>query len=102
MAEVVKEEWWLMETSLPNLNWARLQVFASGASEVFDMDGALHHFESERDARDWLFEDEFVSLSLLKEDYEEDGEINLSKVYPPQANTDEELVKMMYVSVKST
>jgi hypothetical protein len=101
MAEIVKEEWWLMESSFPNLNWARLQVFASGASEVFDMDGARHHFESELDAKYWLLEDEFRLLSSLDAEDEEEGEIDLSKIYPPQANTDEELVKMMYVSVKA-
>src|SRR5262245_16336902 len=38
-SETYKESWYLMDCSLPDLNWARLRVFESGRAEVFDCDG---------------------------------------------------------------
>ncbi len=57
--------WWLMECSLPDLNWARLRVPVGGPAEVLDQDGSIHRFPDRRAAVLFLTEDEFVPVEEL-------------------------------------
>ena len=86
-----------MESSLPDLNWARLRVLAGGRADVFDCDGRTHEFATEDAARRWLSEDEFVDVAGL-----DDGELaalglDSSAVEPPAGATDAALRPRMYV-----
>lgn len=99
ISHFAKEEWWLMYSSFPDLNWARLRVFESGESEVFDMDGKTHSFKSEKDATNWLLEDEYISIKSLDSEDEKEYAIDLSKIRPPNAAGAEELKKFMNVKV---
>ena len=89
-----------MYSSFPDLNWARLRVFESGESEVFDMDGKTHSFISENDASNWLSEDEYTSFKSLDSEDEKEYCIDLSKIKPPIAVNDMELKRLMYVRAK--
>ncbi|MBB6522967.1 hypothetical protein [Pseudoteredinibacter isoporae] len=95
--EVSEESWWLMSSSFPDLNWARLRVTSYGEAEVLDMDGVLHRFSSPNAAKEWLLEDEFVSYSSLDGEDEMEYGINLAELVLPSASTAKELVKLMYV-----
>lgn len=92
MPEVVETSWWLDESALPDLLWARLRVFADGSAEVLDLDGRCHRFGSRDEAALWLNEDEYSPLA----DLVEDGEVQLD-VAPPQAENDRGLVPLMLV-----
>jgi hypothetical protein len=87
-----QDSWWLDWSALPDLHWARLRVFEDGASEVFDLDGKTHRFETEDEARHWLSEDEYSALDTLMEQ----GEV-VPTVAPPAAATDAALVRLMVV-----
>jgi hypothetical protein len=60
-------EWWVDESALPDVVWARLSVGADGAASVLAPDGRTHRFPSGLDASNWLSEDEFVQASMLEE-----------------------------------
>ena len=94
-----RDTWFLMYSSLPDQNWARLRVFASGSAEAFDCDVRTTRFESEEEARLWLAEDEFLALEGFDAEDEAEFGIRLSEITPPQANTDAELKERMYVRV---
>jgi hypothetical protein len=53
-------DWWLDESALPNLVWARLTH--ADAHRVVDCDGKVHRFSDSRSALAWLAEDEYVPL----------------------------------------
>jgi hypothetical protein len=89
-----------MYSSFPDLNWARLRVFASGEAEVFDCDGKTHRFESREQAVHWLSEDEFTAFDKLDAEDEAEYRINLAEITPPQAQSDKELKKKMYIVAK--
>ena len=95
-SESYTDSWYLLYSSLPDLNWARWRVFESG-SEVFDCDGRTTRFASEEDAGLWLAEDGFSS-SFDAEDEEEYG-IKFAAITPPQAESEQELQGKMYVRV---
>jgi hypothetical protein len=59
--------WWLDTSALPELFWARLCVHGDGRAEVLDLDGRLHQFPDEDEARKWLREDEYDELDYLRE-----------------------------------
>ena len=61
------DEWWLDESALPHLLWARLTRGQDGIM-VHDTDGRLHLFKTVSDAAAWLRQDEYESLSQLKQD----------------------------------
>lgn len=62
-------EWWLDESSLPRLTWARLRpMFDRGLVAVLDCDGKLWMFDGLEEARRWLREEEYESLADLKAD----------------------------------
>lgn len=60
-------EWWLDESSLPVLIWARVMSGQDGLA-VSDADGRLHLFESDEDAVRWLRQEEYAPLDELKRD----------------------------------
>ena len=60
-----KLEWWIDETSLPDLIWARLQCLSDGSAEIFHADGQTKRFDSVRDAQNALSEDEYVHQQSL-------------------------------------
>jgi hypothetical protein len=94
------DSWYLMYSSFPNLNWARLRVFASGLAEVFDCDGRTTKFKSRQEAVNWLLEDEFCSFEKLNEEDEAECGIVLKEIVPPAATTESELKAKMYVTAK--
>lgn len=57
--------WWLDESALPRLIWARLMRAEDGFL-VQDADGKLHLFETIFDAVTWLREDEYELFSELR------------------------------------
>jgi hypothetical protein len=84
------DTWWLDESALPDLLWACLRVYENGAAEVLDLDGNIHQFDSEQEARFWLLEDEYSSFpNLIK-----DGDVE-PLVQPREAATFESLVERM-------
>ncbi len=99
--EIREESWWLMYCSFPSLNWARLRVFVNGMAEVLDMDGSTHKFEEAQNARNWLLEDEYVSYDFLDTEDEKEYGIDLSQIKVPNASSEKELVKLMYVQVNA-
>ncbi len=97
IAQVVKLEWYLMDCSLPDLNWARLRVFLDGTSDVLDMDGTSKRFACEADAHDWLCEDEFRRLATMDAEDVADHPFGVEDIVAPRADTDDELVQSMYM-----
>ena len=88
--------WWLMDCALPNLNWARMRVFADGTADVLDSDGRLHEFHSAADARDWLSEDELIRASSLEPDELAAYVLETEDIAPPpEGISDAELVPRM-------
>ncbi len=63
MTSVVLETWWLDESALPDLLWARLRCFSDGRAEVFDLDGNVTSFATAEEARMFLLEDEYAQLA---------------------------------------
>jgi hypothetical protein len=99
-SESYTDSWYLMYSSLPDLNWARLRVFESGSAEVFDCDGRTTRFSSEEDASLWLAEDEFQALASFDAEDEEEYGIEFGGMAPPQAESEQELQEKMYVRVR--
>lgn len=97
----MKESWWLMVSSFPDLNWARLRVGSKGDAEILDMDGNEHFFKSESAAINWLLEDEYTQYSKLDQEDEIEYGIKLSNINCPAGSTRPELVKKMYVRTKA-
>ena len=95
--EAPAESWWLMECSLPDLNWARLRVARDGSAEVFDCDGKTHRFPSDAAARLWLAEDEFVAFDDLEAAELVEQGLDPSRVRPPSGASDTALLPLMYV-----
>jgi len=60
-----KLEWWIDETSLPDLIWARLHCLSDGSAKIFHADGRTKRFDSVRDAQNALSEDEYVHPESL-------------------------------------
>ncbi|MEP0920121.1 hypothetical protein NC981_25335 [Leptolyngbya sp. DQ-M1] len=94
---VTKEEWWLMDCSFPDLQWARLRVYDDNSAEVFYGSRCSNH-KNEESACSELVDDEYVKFSDLDQDDEEYYGIPFSKIYPPSGTTDEVLKEQMYVS----
>jgi len=94
---IIKETWWLMYCSFPDLNWAKLQVYADGSAQTFDCDGVKHNFENEEEAGYFLAEDEYTELDKLDTEDEQEIGIPLSSIEIPQGDTEEDLAKSMYV-----
>lgn len=86
-----------MYSSFPDLNWARLRVFAKGEAEVLDCDGNVNKFKTKHEAVEWLLEDEFTAFDNLDTDDEVDYGIKISELVPPTAKSDAELRHLMYV-----
>ena len=89
-----------MWCDFPNLNWARLRVFADESAEVFDMDGRSSKFPNEKEAREFLAADEFSELSTLDEEDERELGVPLAAITTPTGTSDEELLPKMYVKVQ--
>src|SRR5262245_11684302 len=65
MESDVRTEWWLDESSLPDLAWARVRVFEDGSADVFDCDGRTRRFRSAAEARCSLLEDEYARFESV-------------------------------------
>ena len=61
---ILKENWWLMWCSFPNLNWARLRTYDDLSAEILDCDGSKYTFSNEEEARYSLMEDEYNTHNL--------------------------------------
>lgn len=101
---VVQTEWWLMEPSLPDLNWARLRCYADGTADVFDCDARLSSFTSIEDAILFLEDDEFLRLTSLTDLLQDDPELPFppDRMTPPRADSDADLGPLMYQRWHST
>jgi hypothetical protein len=99
--ETYTDSWYLMYSSLPDLNWARLRVFASGRAEVFDCDGRTTRFANVEDAQLWLAEDEFQALETFDSEDEEEYGIRFADVAPPREQNEQELRSKMYVRMSA-
>ena len=86
-----------MWCDFPNLNWARLRVFADGSADVFDMDGRILEFSSEQEATLDLASDEYSKLTNLDEDDERELGIPLATIEPPVGASDADLLPQMFV-----
>jgi hypothetical protein len=96
MVSVELESWWLDESALPDLLWARLRCFSDGRAEVLDLDGRLTQFTSADEARLFLLEDEYAQLDRIGvEDFIDVGMLGVPR--PPHAHTDVELIGLMTV-----
>jgi hypothetical protein len=93
---VVEEQWYLMDCSLPNLNWARIRIFQDGVAEVFDMDGRITRFITAEEAYYFLREDEFVRFDELDDEEVEALRRPLHTITPPKGETDEEILPRMF------
>ena len=97
---IVKEQWWLMSCSFPDLNWARLRVYSDSTAEIFDCDGKTSRYPNEEEARINLIDDEYEEFNyLLEEEDELDLSIPLSSIKSPSAKNDEKLQPKMYVMI---
>jgi len=94
------DRWYLMYSSLPDLNWARLRVFTSGRVEVFDCDGRTTRFASLEEARWWLAEDEFQALDSFDAEDEAEYGITFADITPPRGSSEAELLPQMLVRVR--
>jgi hypothetical protein len=94
------QEWWLDESALPDLVWARLRTFEDGKAEVLDMDGRISIFASAGDAANYLMEDEYVRPGSV--DPEELNRLGLvpQDLAPPTHGDGPELCRQMHVRVK--
>jgi hypothetical protein len=100
MVQPYHDSWWFDETALPErIVWARIRVFRRSA-EVLDCDGRTHSFASESQARLFLLEDEYRSLSNL--DDEDLSELGVSRSYlrPPADVPEDQLVPLLVVELR--
>ncbi|MEH2055556.1 MAG: hypothetical protein V7K97_05145 [Nostoc sp.] len=94
---IIKDNWWLMSCSFPNLNWARLRTYDDLSSEILDCDGSKYTFSNEEEARYFLMEDEFTQFELLDQEDEQEHSISLCLIQIPKGKNEKELIEKMYV-----
>ncbi|MBN3876322.1 hypothetical protein [Nostoc sp. JL23] len=94
---IIKENWWLMSCSFPNLNWARLRTYDDLSAEILDCDGSKYTFSNEEEARYFLMEDEFTQFESLDREDEQEIGISLSLIHIPKEKNEKELIEKMYV-----
>ncbi|MEH2164425.1 MAG: hypothetical protein V7K38_26095 [Nostoc sp.] len=94
---ILKENWWLMCCSFPNLNWARLRVYDDFSAEILDCDGSKYTFSNEEEARYFLMEDEFTQFESLDREDEQEISISLSLIHIPKGKNERQLREKMYV-----
>ncbi|MBN3892995.1 MAG: hypothetical protein HWQ43_29015 [Nostoc sp. JL31] len=94
---IIKENWWLMSCSFPNLNWARLRTYDDLSAEILDCDGSKYTFSNEEEARYFLMEDEFTQFESLDREDEQEIGISLSLIHIPKGKNERELIEKMYV-----
>jgi hypothetical protein len=88
MGSAESTEWWLDETSLPDVLWARLRVLADGSAEVFDCDGRTVPFPSRAEAANSLLEDEYLPLRSIDPKILSDFGISERELVPPVGEDD--------------
>jgi hypothetical protein len=93
---IAQEHWYVMSCDFPDLNWARLRIYADGTAETFDVDGCTIRFANEEVAQQELTIDEYVKLDDLDEMDEAALHRQVTMITPPHGNTDSELVPQMY------
>ncbi|MGB3511450.1 MAG: hypothetical protein WBA93_19880 [Microcoleaceae cyanobacterium] len=86
-----------MSTDFPYLHWSRLQVYDDNTAEVLQPDGRRYKFDNEEEARWFLLEDDYSSLDNLDEEDEEELGMPISSIQIPSGNSDDEIIKKMYV-----
>ncbi|MEH2288436.1 hypothetical protein [Nostoc sp.] len=94
---ILKESWWLMWSSFPNLNWARLITYDDLSTEILDCDGSKYTFSNEEEARYSLMEDEYTQFELLDQEDEEELGILLCLIQIPKGKNEKQLIEKMYV-----
>ncbi|MDZ8110662.1 MAG: hypothetical protein RM338_34380 [Nostoc sp. DedQUE12a] len=94
---ILKETWWLMWCSFPNLNWARLRTYDDFSAEILDCDGSKYTFSSGEEARYFLMEDEYTQFESLDQEDEQELGIPLCFIQIPEGKNENELIEKMYV-----
>jgi hypothetical protein len=88
---VVSVEWYLMDCDLPELNWARMRVYANGFADACWEDGGIvYGFIQSNFAGFFLNEDEYRRLSTMDADDEQEFGIRLAEITPPTWSDDVE------------
>ena len=81
---VVKTEWWLDDSQLPQLLWARLRVFDDGTADVcWSECSTLYGFVNQDFAGYFLSEDEYIRFASMDEEDEQKCGIKLASISPP-------------------
>ncbi|MDZ8239374.1 MAG: hypothetical protein RMZ69_19860 [Nostoc sp. ChiQUE01a] len=94
---ILKESWWLMWCSFPNLNWARLRTYDDFSAEILDCDGSKYTFSNEEEAHHFLMEDEYTQFQSLDQEDEQELGIPLCFIQIPKGKNENELIAKMYV-----
>lgn len=94
---ISKETWWLLPGNYPDLYWSRLQVYNDDTAEVLESDGGRYKFDNEEEARWFLLEDDYSSFDSLDAEDEEELGMSISLIDIPSGDSDDEIVKKMYV-----
>ncbi|QKQ76868.1 hypothetical protein [Nostoc sp. TCL240-02] len=84
----LKESWWLMWCSFPNLNWARLRTYDDLSTEILDCDGSKYTFSNEEEVRYYLMEDEFTQFESLDQEDEQELGIPLCLIQIPKGKNE--------------
>ena len=86
-----------MSTDFPDLHWSRLQVYEDDTVEVLQPDGKIYKFDGEEEARWFLLEDDYYSLDTLDAEDEEELGMPISSIHIPSGDSDDEILKKMYI-----
>lgn len=70
----MKTCWWLDESALPHLIWARQRILDDGGCEILSVDGDFLQFDSVREAQLWLAQDEYLPFEEILKDGEIPGD----------------------------
>jgi hypothetical protein len=97
MGTPILTEWWLDESTLPEITWARLCVLPDGTAEVLDANENTTFFASAKDAADSLSQDEYRRLQSV--DPEELWSVGIARqdLVPPQSDASSGLREKMHV-----
>jgi hypothetical protein len=88
------EQWWVAAIG-DMLVWARLRVRDSGVAEVFSAEGETLRYDDEDGAHAALLDAEFRAFDGLDEHDAAQMGFDLDSVAPPEAESDEELLRFM-------
>jgi hypothetical protein len=81
---VVRCDWWVGESRLPEVHWARLRVLDNGSADVtWEDDEVTYGFESTESASNFLLEDEARAVVNLDEADLDEARVDRKTLIPP-------------------